>query len=208
MVARIHVRQGPDVAGALDIVLAAQWVDAGGRLSQVAGDHGQVGEAEDVVCPCRVLGDPHAVYNRGTFGRRVHPRGEHDVGAGDTRDALHPLGGVGGDHRAHVLAALGPCGHELLVLQALGKDDVEDAVYQGDVGARAMAQPQLGETYQIYLSRVSHDEGGPVLLHCRLDLQADDGMCLGGVGADDEHAVGVAQFRDGVGHGAGSEGHR
>ena len=49
LVAREDVGQGAHVAGPLDVVLAAQRVDARARAADVAGEHGQVGAGLDVV---------------------------------------------------------------------------------------------------------------------------------------------------------------
>jgi hypothetical protein len=61
---RQHVRQRADVAGALDVRLAAQRVDAGGRLADLAGQQGQVRQRQHQVRAVAALGDAHGVQDR------------------------------------------------------------------------------------------------------------------------------------------------
>ena len=68
--ARQAIRQGAHVAAALDVVLAAQRVEAAAVLPDVAGERRQVDEGQDVVDRVVVLGDAEA-SSRSSPGRRV-----------------------------------------------------------------------------------------------------------------------------------------
>ena len=65
LVAGQDVGQAADVAGALDVGLAAQRVDAGGGPADLAGDHRQVGERLDELGAVAALGDAHRVEDGG-----------------------------------------------------------------------------------------------------------------------------------------------
>jgi hypothetical protein len=74
LISGVDIGQNPHVAGALDVVLAAQRVDPAAFDSQVAAEHGEVGEAFDVVGAADVLGDSHAIEDAAGFGAGVHSR--------------------------------------------------------------------------------------------------------------------------------------
>ena len=103
-----EVGEGADVAGALDVVLAAEWVYAGAGSTDVPGEHGEVRGAEDVVDPGDVLGDAHAEEDRCPLGGAVDARSFPDLLGGDPGYALGVLRRV----LLHVfpegLVALGP----------------------------------------------------------------------------------------------------
>jgi hypothetical protein len=79
------VREAPHVAGALDVVLAAQRVHAHAGAAQVAGQHGEVGDAHDGGRALAVLGDAQAVVDRA-----VAPRGE-EAGGGAQFFGVHAV---------------------------------------------------------------------------------------------------------------------
>ena len=62
-----HIGQGAHVAGALDIVLAAQRVDTAHLHAHVAQKHLQVGGGHDVVPATGVLGDSQGVAEHTCF---------------------------------------------------------------------------------------------------------------------------------------------
>ena len=64
LIAREHVRQRPDVAGALDVVLAAEGVDSRSRQAEVAEQQLEVRAGIRVGGPARVLGDAHGEQER------------------------------------------------------------------------------------------------------------------------------------------------
>ena len=62
------VGQAAHIAGALDVVLAAQGVDAAAVDADIAAEHGQVGQGLDVVGAHGVLGNAHAVDDGAGLG--------------------------------------------------------------------------------------------------------------------------------------------
>src|SRR5208282_3162950 len=73
-VSRKLVRERAHVARTLDIVLPAQGIHADPRSAQIAGGHGEIGDAHDGRRALAVLGDAEAVIDRGIAARRVKPR--------------------------------------------------------------------------------------------------------------------------------------
>ncbi len=61
LVAGKDIGQCTHVAGALDVVLAAQGIDAAALHAHVAQQHLEVGTGDDVVSSAGVLGDPEGV---------------------------------------------------------------------------------------------------------------------------------------------------
>jgi hypothetical protein len=91
-----------------------------------------------------------------------------------------------------------------LIVPAVFQDDMHDAVEQGYIGAHPVVDMQVGDFRNMYLARIGDDDFGPVLLGAK-DPGGDQGMGDGGVGADDENAVGLLELLDGVGHRPTSE---
>ncbi len=106
LVAGEVVRVRARVVQALDVVLAAERVQAGRLVAEVAGHQDEVRERPDVVDAARVLGDPERVEDRRVpLGRVLAGGGPNRLG----RNARHPfgvLGGVAGDDLAHRLEVL------------------------------------------------------------------------------------------------------
>ena len=136
------VREGAHVAGALDVVLPAERVDADALAADVAGDHGQVGHAHHHRRALGVLGDAEAVVDRGVAAGGVEPGGRAQLVGVDAGRLGRRLGRVGrvGDEGEVVVGVLAALAHELLVVQALGDDHVGHRVDEGDVGARQHRQ--------------------------------------------------------------------
>ena len=61
LIGRVDIGQTAHVAGALDVVLTAQRIDAAAGLPHVAAEHRQIGQGLDIVGAGDVLGDAHAV---------------------------------------------------------------------------------------------------------------------------------------------------
>ena len=68
--ARQPIRQGAHVAAALDVVLAAERVDAAAVAPDVAGQQDEVDQGEDVVDRVVVLGDAERPADHRLVGRR------------------------------------------------------------------------------------------------------------------------------------------
>ena len=81
---------------------------------------------------------------------------------------------------------------------------MHQAVDEGDVGAQAVLHGDIRQKGHLGGTGIDHDDLG-AFFSAPEDPLGGDGMVFGGVGADDEDALGVGQLRDGVGHGAGTE---
>ncbi len=68
------VRERAHVARALHVVLAAQRIDAGADLADIAGRHRKVRHAHDHGRALAVLGDAEAVIDRSVAAGRIEPR--------------------------------------------------------------------------------------------------------------------------------------
>ena len=91
LVAGQDIGQGAHVAGPLDVVLAADGIDPGGRPPDMAAEHGEIGQALDVVGAGGVLGDPQDIDN-GAGLRFGIPFGHlYEFRLGDPGDLGHPL---------------------------------------------------------------------------------------------------------------------
>ena len=124
-VARQLVREGAHVAGALDIVLAAQRVHADALAAEIAGRHGEVGDRHHRGRALAVLGDAEAVIDRAVAAGGVEARGAAQVGGRHAGRRLQRLGRVPrvGDELGPVLelVEVAALAHEVLVDQAFGR---------------------------------------------------------------------------------------
>ena len=84
-VARQLVRERTHVARALDVVLAAQWVDADAGAADVSGGHGEVGHGHHHRRALAVLGDAEPVVNGAVAAFGVKACGAADVLGRDPR---------------------------------------------------------------------------------------------------------------------------
>ena len=71
MVAAEYRRKSSHVAGALDILVTAQWIEARPLSADVARGQGEVGQCLDVVCAGYMLGYAHGIDDRTGFSRAV-----------------------------------------------------------------------------------------------------------------------------------------
>ena len=74
LVSRQHCRQRAHVAGALDVILAAQGINAGEFLLHMTGEHGQVGIALHIGGAADMLGHAQAVADCGPPGMGIGAR--------------------------------------------------------------------------------------------------------------------------------------
>ena len=94
-VARQLVREGAHVAGALDVVLAAQRVHADAGAADIAGRHGEVGDRHDGGRALAVLGDAEAVIDRAVAAGGIEPRRAAQISsAGDAGDSCSIASGL------------------------------------------------------------------------------------------------------------------
>ncbi len=129
-------REAAHIRGPLHIVLSTQGIDAGARLSDVAGGQGEVTERDDpMTAPAMFRHTETMDAERRaaapiTPSRLVDEMGRH---AGDgfsrfrrtVRDGLEP-----------VIDALGPCRDEGLIEEPLLRQNVAHRIEQGDVACR------------------------------------------------------------------------
>ena len=104
-IARQLVREAAHVAGALDVVLAAQRVHADAGAADIAGRHGEVGDRHHRRRALAVLGDAEAVIDRAVAAGRIEPRGAAQVGGGNAGQRSVASGDCGavGDELGPVL---------------------------------------------------------------------------------------------------------
>ena len=197
--------QTAHVTGTLDIVLTAQGVDTAAVLADLAAQQCQVGGAHDTLGAGGVLSDTHGIVDTGFVCLGVQAGSLLQLFGIDLADFGHHLGGVVLDHFHQSFIALGALVDILLVLQALGDDDIHHAVEQGNVGAGLDLQEHIGFPAQRNAAGLSHDDLGTLALGLT-DQGADDGVGLGGIGAGYEDHILVGGFGDGIGHGTGAKG--
>ena len=158
LVVGVEHRDQPRVRGALDVVLAAQGMQPRAGSPDVAGDRAHGDQAARVVGPRRVLGDPHPPEDdRGTGPApqlgdvadrvRVHAA---DLAGALRRVVAHQLG-----QRVEVRD---PLGHERAVDEVAPDQLVQDAVVEGDVGARLDLAEDVGVLGDPLAARVDHDQ--------------------------------------------------
>jgi hypothetical protein len=199
LVVLVHVGERSDVAGPLHVVLAAQRVQPGAGLADVAEEHLQVRQRHDVVRPGDVLGNAERVVDGSRFRLAEHPGHTPDQVSGNPRDLAGPLHRVSLDGLPDGLEALGVLLDELLIRPAPGDDLVHQPVDQRDVGADPVLDVDVRPPAQVDGPRVAHDQRRALLLGPLHEVR-DDRVRLGGVGPDDQHHLGLLDLLDRVGH--------
>ena len=175
-----------------------------GVHADVAGDHGQVRDGDHVVGAVGVLGDAHGVQDARRFYRSVEPCGLGDqlrVHSGDVGRLLECELLQGRFEKVKILGALGDV---LFSGKPLVQDHAHHAHQKGDVGAGLMLQEDVREPAKIDPLGIGDDQNSPVP-NGPFDPKPDDGVGLGGVGADGEDGLRVRDLVDGIGHCAAAE---
>ena len=192
------VREGAHVAGALDVVLAAQRVHADAGAADIAGEHGEVGDAHHGGGALRMFGDAEAVVDRAVAAGGKEAGGGAQVGGGDAGQHLGRLGRMArvGDEGGIVLefVPVAAVADEALGDQALGHDHMGHGGDDGDIGAGAQRQVMggldMGRLDEVDPAGVDHDEPC-ALAQALFQARGEDGVAVGRVGADDDDDVGL-----------------
>ena len=123
-VAGVMEGHGAHVAGALDVVLSTQRVEAGAFAPDVAGEKSEMDERQGAGRAVRQLRDTHAPVDGAVFGVGVQAGGFADVIGRDAGDGFGILGGELFEALDELVEALGAVLDELVVDQPFLDDDV------------------------------------------------------------------------------------
>ena len=192
VVGEVH-GDGADVAGALDVVLAAEGVEAGAAAADVAGGEGEVDEGEASLGAVGVLGDAEAPVEGSLVGLADDVGGAFEGGRGNAGQGFLAFGGPVPDGGGDGLEVLDAVGDEFFVDQTVADDDVEQGVVHGDVGAGAALEVDVGPAGEFDGAGVGDDELCAVA-NGGLHLEGGDGVGFGGVGAGDVDDVVFGDF--------------
>ena len=206
------VRERAHVAGALDIVLAAQRVHADALAPDIARRHGDVGHAHDHGRALAVLGDAEAIEDRAVAAGGVEPGRGAQIGRRHAGVLLARLRRIallgdeaGPDLEIGEVAALADV---ILVDQSLGDDDMGDGVDQRAIGAGLEREMVVG----LDMWRLDHidppgvgDDHLRALADALLHPGGEDRVAVGRVGADDQDDVGLLDRFEVLRAGRGAE---
>ena len=203
-IVRIHHRDQAGVARALDVVLAAQRMQAGAGPADLAGEHRQRDEAARVVGAVHVLRNAHAPEDHRCGRRREHARHRADRFRVDAADRRHQFRAERRDVVADRLETAGAVGDEALGDQAFLDDRVHHRVQQRDVGVGFELQVVRRVPRELGAARIGEDQPRSVLRGV-LDPGRGDRMVDHRIGADQQHDVRLHHVHHRVGHGAGPD---
>ena len=141
LIARQLVGEGAHVTGTLNVVLATERIHANTFTANVAGGHGQVGNAHHHGRALAVLGDPEAVIDGAITRFAIGPRGlAHQLGgyAGDRLQRFRRVSLLSNERPPlFVLPGLTPAFDKGLIFQALGHNHMGQGIDHRHVGTRA-----------------------------------------------------------------------
>ena len=193
LVVGVHHRDQPRIGGALHIVLAPQGVQAGTGSADLPGHQGQRDQAAGVVGAVDMLRNAHAPEDHRGFGTGIKPCDFPDCFGFNAADRCHRLGRVAFDIAAQLIETDRAAGDEVLVDQAFGHDHMHHRVEQGDIGVSLELQEVIGHPCHVRAARIADDE-----LCAALDRVLDPGrrhrVIDGGIGADDQHQLGLGHI--------------
>ncbi len=180
----------------MDIVLAAQRVHTYAITTDVAGGHGEVGDADHHGRALAVLGHPKAIVDGGVAAGGEEARSATDLLGGHAGYGFHGFGRVlrladeVTPHAERIVLAAG--GHKRLVDQPFGGHHVRQGIDDGDVGARLELQVVVGLVvrtgHALGDAWVDHDQLG-ALAQATLHLRGEHRVTGRRVGADDHDDV-------------------
>ena len=199
LVAGKEVGHGAEVAGALNVVVAAEGIGAGAFAHVVAGEEKEIGDGGGGVGPAAVLGDAHGPEDAGAVGLGDFVGDGFDVGGGDAGDALGVLEGEGCERFFIGVEVVDPLVDELQLGEVVVEEVFGDGVNPDRIGGGVGADEEVGALGHLVLAKVGDDEALAVKFVGALDAGGKDGMGLGCVGADDEDEAGLFDVGDGAG---------
>ena len=194
LVGRVDVGQTAQIASALDVVLAAQRVDAAAGHAHIPEQHLQIGEGHNVAHAADVLGDTHSPHD----GHRL--AGGHELGSfveqvdRHAGDFGNPGGRVFHNGGFELVEVLGTLGDKVFGFPTLVKDDVHQPVEQGDVSSEFLLEMERGEIAQVDVARIGDDQLCAAETYRPAQHGPENGVLLGGVGAN--HEEGFCFLRD------------
>ena len=207
LVAREHVGKGPHVAGALDVVLPPQGVDAAALHAEVSEQHLQVGDSLHVVLAAGVLRDAQGVAEHHGLDRGDSAGEVPDHLGADAADGGGALGRICANVRLQLVEIDGAGLHEFAVVQVFRDQYVHQRIEKGDVRPHADGHMQRRQVHQCVPAGVHHDE--LCALHHRVFYKGGcHGVGFHHVGADDHEHLGAREFAERVGHGTRTESSR
>ncbi len=177
-------------AAALPVALAGQAPVAGVRAAGAAGRQAQVDPGTDRVRALGLLLGAAGREHHGAVRRAEVTYGGAELGdryAGDALDQFRPVRHRRGPRRR---PAAGARRDELLVRTALRHHQVQQTEREGQVGAGARCQVQVGLLGRTGTARVDDDQPAAVLLQLRQVAQRGR-HGFGQVGADQDDAAGA-----------------
>ena len=212
-VARQLVRERAHVAGALHVVLAAQRVHAHALAADVAGRHGEVGDAHDRGRALAVLGDAEAVVDRGVAAGGVEPR-RGAQRPPDTPVAASMASGLLRGSATNSAQSWNSSQSQRSRTKASSTRPsvtmtwaiaLSTATLVPGRSGRWWSASTCGDAHEVDPARVDDDQLGALaqpLLHPR----GEDRVAVGRVGADHHHHVAILDGVEVLGAGRGAEG--
>ncbi len=199
LVAGEDVGHGAEVAGTLDVVVSAERVGARAWTHVVAGDEEEIRECGGGVGSAAVLGDAHGEEDADAVGCSDLVGNGGEGGGGDARDAFGVFEGEGLEGSFVLVEIVDPLVDEV----HFGEADVDDVFRDGGepdgVGGGVGAHEDIGALGHLVFAEVGDDETLAAMFVGSLDACGQDGVVLGGVGADDEDEAGLFDVGDGAG---------
>ena len=199
LVVGVHHRDQARIAGALHVVLAAQRMQTGTGLANLAGDGGQRDQATHVVSTVDVLAHAHAPQNHGTFGGGIGPRDFAQGFCGHAANGGHGLGAVALDVGTQGFEVACALAHKGFIHQALFDDGVDHGVEHGHIGVGLELHDAPGVFAQIGHARIGQHYFGAAFGGV-LDPGGGHRVVGGGVGANDDDDFGMLHIVDLVAH--------
>ena len=174
------------LARALAVALAGDHRVAAAFAPDAARGHHQVDGGHAVLDALRVVLDAAGVQQEAGLGRPPHFGRAHDHRGGHARDGRRVFRGVALDDGLDGVPAGGMRRDELAVDPAALHHDVQHAVEDADVAARAHGDEEVGGAGDRRHARIEHDELRAVLARLPEIVGGDRGA-LGDVRARDEN---------------------
>ncbi|MNM80225.1 hypothetical protein D3C81_921890 [compost metagenome] len=198
-VVRIHHRDQPRVGRALHVVLAAQRMQTRARPADLARHQRQRDQAARVVRAMHVLGHAHAPQDHRSLRGGVEPGHLADGFRVDAADRGHELRAVRGHIGRQRLVAGRARGNEFGIDKPFLHNHMHHRVQQCHVGIGLELQEPVRKARQVRSTRIGDDELGTVA-HRVLDPGGCHRMVDRGIGADQQHHLGLAHVHHRIGH--------
>ena len=205
LIPRQKHRRTCHITGALDIILAAQRIQAGTGLPEITGHKRKIGQAFNIVSSRGMLGYTHCIIDSGPFSGSIDFCRLFDIRSRHPGDLFSPFRSTFSNCFGKGFKILGSFLYEILINEIIAYNNMAQPVNQRCIRTGLLGQPQPGLISKLDTTGISNNYLCIVFFGCLQHTQTDYRMCFSGVRTDNQHCVNICNTGNVVTHSTGTQ---